>query len=209
MKAVYQTEHRERRYSVIEAGLPDVHPRTALHRHRSRSMRRRWSISRIPSAGRSPPAAKRSGSAAITSGNTPRFPGRSSKNRSASPLKTRAIRAGSLSCFHKRKVTATVAVQCPPRVVSQRVFVSRPVVRERLRDPLCPRNHGSPGARHELPLRRRGTGRVDSRHHVLIRRRRARRALSGSHVPVCSRGARRIDPGHHVFVRRRRARRAL
>ncbi len=27
------------------------------------------------------------------------------------------------------KVTATVAVQCPPRVVSQRVFVSRPVVR--------------------------------------------------------------------------------
>ncbi len=36
---------------------------------------------------------------------------------------------GLFGCFHRRRVTATVAVQCPPRVVSQRVFVSRPVVR--------------------------------------------------------------------------------
>ena len=38
---------------------------------------------------------------------------------------------GLLGCLHhKRKVTATVAVQCPPRTVCQRVWVSRPVTRE-------------------------------------------------------------------------------
>ncbi len=38
--------------------------------------------------------------------------------------------AGLFGCLHhKKKVTATVAVQCPPRTVSQRVFVSRPMVR--------------------------------------------------------------------------------
>ena len=37
---------------------------------------------------------------------------------------------GLLGCLHKKKVTTTVAVQCPPRVVSQRVFVSRPVTRD-------------------------------------------------------------------------------
>ena len=88
MKAVYQTEQRERRYTVIEAGVPDVDPRAALHRHASRSTRRRWSISRTRSAGRSRPAARRSRSAAITSGSTPRFPGRSSKRRSACRSKT-------------------------------------------------------------------------------------------------------------------------
>ena len=36
---------------------------------------------------------------------------------------------GLFGCFHKPRVTATVAYQCPPRVVAQRVFVSRPVVR--------------------------------------------------------------------------------
>ncbi|MEW4571532.1 hypothetical protein AB1L88_26975, partial [Tautonia sp. JC769] len=37
---------------------------------------------------------------------------------------------GLLGCLHhKKKAFATVAVQCPPRTVSRRVFVSRPVVR--------------------------------------------------------------------------------
>src|SRR4029079_7645319 len=39
-------------------------------------------------------------------------------------------RRGLFGCLHKKKVTATVAVQCPPRMVSQTVFVSRPVTRD-------------------------------------------------------------------------------
>ena len=69
---------------------------------------------------------------------------------------------GLFSCFHKRKVTATVAVQCPPRtVVPARLRVAARGA-QRHRDPLRPRNHGAPGARDDLPLRRRGTGRERS-----------------------------------------------
>ena len=53
--------------------------------------------------------------------------------RAKGPRAGRGVRlraaAGSSAASTKKKVTATVAVQCPPRTVSQRVFVSRPVVR--------------------------------------------------------------------------------
>ena len=45
-------------------------------------------------------------------------------------VETSCDSCGLLSCFHRpRRVTETVAVQCPPRMVRERVFVSRPVVR--------------------------------------------------------------------------------
>ena len=94
----------------------------------------------------------------------PRPRGRAQGARAGAGMRRSARNSprGLFGCLHhKKKVTATVAVQCPPRTVSQRVFVSRPVTRDVTRDPLRPRDHGPPGARDPVPLRRRGARRVD------------------------------------------------
>ena len=113
-----------------EAGLPDRQPGAALHRHEAglRDDDGRPAVHRLPAG--DDRVARRSRSAATTSGSTRWFPGRSSSGRCAFRSRRRpAIRAGSSVASTSQKVTATVAVQCPPRMVSQRVFVSRPVVR--------------------------------------------------------------------------------
>ena len=71
-------------------------------------------------------------SAAITSGSTPTVPGPVVERQVQVPVEDCGCEPARLfGCLHhKKKVTATVAVQCPPRTVSQRVFVSRPVVRD-------------------------------------------------------------------------------
>ena len=116
---------------------------------------------------------------------------------------------GLFSCFHRRKVTATVAVQCPPRIVSQRVFVSRPVVRDVTETRYVRETMVRQVPVTQLPLRRRGTRGIDSGHDLFLRVRGARRALPGSHVPLRARGTRRVDPRYHVLIRSRRTCRAV
>ncbi len=102
-----------------------------------------------------------------------------------------------------------MAVQCPPRVVSQRVFVSRPVVRN-----VTETRYVRETMVRQVP--------VTSCRYVAEERVESIPVTTCSYVAeehvepyqvrtcqLCSRGARRIDPRHHLLVRRRGASRAL
>ena len=129
MKPVYQTEQRERRYTVMKPVYQTVN-----QERRTTVMRPVYETAMVDQSYivRRPVTTCRQ--EVVECGYYER-----QYTTEPGPVVERKVRVpaedcgcekrGLFSCLHHKKVTATVAVQCPPRVVSQRVFVSRPTVR--------------------------------------------------------------------------------
>ena len=156
-------------------------------------------------------SARRSRSAATTSVNTPMVPGPVVEAKVRVPVQEAACEScGLFGCFHQQKrVTATVAVQCPPRMVSAASLRVAPGGPQRLRDPLRPRNDGPPGARRRpaATWRRSGSSRSPSPPASTSPRSASSRTRSAPASMVAEERV-EIDPGDDLPVRRRRARRA-
>ena len=129
MKPVYQTEQRERRYTVMK---PVYQTSTQERRYtvmkpvyETTMVDQPYTVCRPVTTCRQEVEGMRLLRAPVHDGARP---GRRAQVKV--PVEDCGCEPrGLFSCLHKKKVTATVAVQCPPRTVSQRVFVSRPVVR--------------------------------------------------------------------------------
>ena len=185
MKAVYQTEHRERRYTVTKPVYQTVNQerRYSVMKpvYETAMVDQPYTVCRpvttVPPGGQGVRLLR----AAVHE-----VPGPIVEKKVRVPVdETSCDSCGLFSCFHRpRKVTATVAVQCPPRMVRQRVFVSRPVVRN-----VTETRYVRETMVRQVPVttcRYVAEERVeaDARDNLSVRRRRAGRALRGSHLPL-------------------------
>ena len=149
MKPVYQTEHRERRYTVMKPVYQTVNQerRYTVMKPVYETVDGRAAVHGLPAGDDRSPGAS---SAAITSGSTPRFPARSSSERSAcrsrnatsaSPLRALQLLPPQEESHRDRRRPVPAADGQPARL---RVAAGGP---RRQRDPLRPRDDGPPGAR--------------------------------------------------------------
>ncbi len=129
MKPVYQTERRERRYRVMKPVYQTVNQerRYTVMRpvYETAMVDQPYTVCRPVTTCRQE---------VVECGHYERqyttVPGPVVERKVRVPVEECGCQSpGLFGCLHRKKVTATVAVQCPPRIVSQRVFVSRPMVR--------------------------------------------------------------------------------